>query len=73
MIHDAGDTGLYSLLSTLLSSFSLAFPFFVVALPPPLPLFFETTPFTKTRYPPCFPPCVNFETRALEITRVSVM
>lgn len=56
MIHDAGDTGLYSLLSTLLSSFSLAFPFFVVALPPPLPLFFRNHPFYKDALSSLLPP-----------------
>lgn len=65
---------LYSPLSLSLSGFSLSLflsswsLFLLLFL-----FFFETTPFTKTRYPPWFPPCVNFETRALEITRVSVM
>lgn len=60
MIHDAGDTGLYSLLSTLLSLslwiLALAFPFFVVALPPPLPLFFRNHPFYKDALSSLLPP-----------------
>lgn len=60
MIHDAGDTGLYSLLS--LCIFALAFPFF----------FFRNPPLLQRRAILLLPKLSEIR-RALEITRVPVI
>lgn len=62
MTRGTRDCTLYSLLYSPLSlSLSLwilvlAFPFFVVALPPPLPLFFRNHPFYKDALSSLLPP-----------------